>query len=87
MAFFLLIAFWIFIFCIIVACCDVYNGHQNLTKSGVLGVFSTATLEEVTTDDCHRGLIESGQIPEKALDKPPFVSDWEYSRTGGSWMT
>lgn len=29
-----------------------YNGHQNLTKGGVLGVFSTATLEEVTTDDC-----------------------------------
>ena len=63
MAFFLLIAFWIFVFCIIVACCGL------------------------RTDDDLRRLIESGQIPEKALDKPPFVSNWEYSRTVGSWMT
>ena len=29
-----------------------YNGHQNLTEGSVLGVFSTATMEEVATDDC-----------------------------------
>lgn len=28
-----------------------YNGHQNMTDDGILGVFSTATVEQVKDDD------------------------------------